>query len=189
MDYVDGLRARALLAVLKPSSDDRYRHIFRWYSKTFHTPLHEVEDLPLDDILTAWFETIYEDMEDPERDEVLREMTTTAEQAVAASVADEEALMAVAAQLSQRRKKKVAADPLEKAWGKDRSQDEQLAALDANINKLKGLVGMKAAGPDRKERVAQPADEVLKEISIKHVDDNLDNELDAPSFGPPPRKK
>ena len=36
------------------------RRIFRWYSKNFSTPLHEVADLPLEDVLQAYYEDTYE---------------------------------------------------------------------------------------------------------------------------------
>lgn len=40
----------------------RLRQIFRWYSREFSTPLHEVEDLPLVQVLTHYFESMYEEL-------------------------------------------------------------------------------------------------------------------------------
>ncbi len=46
------------------SPEYKLRKIFRWYSTTFHTPLHEVDDLPLVDVLQAYWEQKLEDAED-----------------------------------------------------------------------------------------------------------------------------
>jgi hypothetical protein len=44
------------------------RQIFRWYSTTYHTPLHLVEDLPLEDVLCHYYEAnICERLEEKER--------------------------------------------------------------------------------------------------------------------------
>lgn len=53
----------------------------RWYSKTFHTPLHVVEwDVPLDDILQAWFESEYEGLSEDGRVDEARRLTETPEE-------------------------------------------------------------------------------------------------------------
>ena len=66
-DFIDGIRVRALRAAWKPDNDAVMRRIFRWYSEKFHTPLHQVEDLPVEDVLLVWFETQFEAMEVDER--------------------------------------------------------------------------------------------------------------------------
>ena len=69
MDYYTAIRLNALDAVLSGDNQEYVlRHIFRWYSKTFATPLNEVEELPLEDVLTHYYETKYEDMKDIEID-------------------------------------------------------------------------------------------------------------------------
>lgn len=52
---------------IEPDGDYFLRRIFRWYSKTFATPLSDVYELPLEDILMHYWESQYEDMEDEER--------------------------------------------------------------------------------------------------------------------------
>jgi hypothetical protein len=42
------------------------RRIFRWYSKAFHTPLHLVEELPLYDVLLAYWEEQFEALNERE---------------------------------------------------------------------------------------------------------------------------
>jgi hypothetical protein len=48
-------------------ADYRLRYINRWYSKTFHTPLHVVDDLPTEDVLIHFYECQFEDLEEAER--------------------------------------------------------------------------------------------------------------------------
>lgn len=83
MDIVRALRLVALRNVLIPDkADEDYgiRRIMRWYSKTFHTPLHVVEDLPLDDILLAYWEEHYEELSDAELYQHKEDLFTTEEQ-------------------------------------------------------------------------------------------------------------
>jgi len=76
MDYLVTTRIVALRNVVNsrktnPDVNEEFllRHVFRWYSKTFSTPLHLVEDLPLEDVLMAYWEDKYEIMEDEALDE------------------------------------------------------------------------------------------------------------------------
>jgi hypothetical protein len=63
MDIYEAVKINALNAVVNPDEEYYLRFIFRWYSKTFHTPLHLIPDLPVIDILTAYYEELYEKME------------------------------------------------------------------------------------------------------------------------------
>lgn len=81
MDLLESIQIRALRDVhLQSSSDYHLRYIFRWYSKTFHTPLHVVPSLPLVDVLIAFFEEKYEDMEDAELMFEIKKLTETPEE-------------------------------------------------------------------------------------------------------------
>lgn len=69
MDLVHAIQLAALRDVLNqrqkdpvPDPDFFQRHVMRWYSKTFYTPLDQVEQLPLEDLLRAFFEERYENM-------------------------------------------------------------------------------------------------------------------------------
>lgn len=57
-----------------------YRKIFRWYSRTFSTPLHQVEELPLEDVLRAWYEETLEDLDEKDLDEKVREAALSPEE-------------------------------------------------------------------------------------------------------------
>src|SRR5882762_7553048 len=68
VNLFNALRTVALRDVLKEAPDYQIRSIFRWYSKTFHVPLPEVDMLPMDDVLQAFYECQYEDMDIDERE-------------------------------------------------------------------------------------------------------------------------
>lgn len=63
MDIFQAIKAKALRSVLKPDLDYVIRHIYRWYSKTFFTPLEEAYDLPLEEILLHYYECHFESMD------------------------------------------------------------------------------------------------------------------------------
>ncbi|GAC1696258.1 MAG: hypothetical protein NVS9B9_18800 [Ktedonobacteraceae bacterium] len=80
MNYSDTMLIRALLAHIKSDTDYNLRYVFRWYSKTFHTPLHTVERLPLDFILEHYFEDSVEQMSPEARHKKVRELLLTQEE-------------------------------------------------------------------------------------------------------------
>lgn len=63
MDRYEALRLIALRGAYRPDTEASVRYVMRWYSKTFHTPLHEVYELPLDDIWLAFYEERYQSMD------------------------------------------------------------------------------------------------------------------------------
>lgn len=62
MNTFDALNLLALSGAVKPTGESNLRYVMRWYSKTFHTPLHEVYHLPVEDIWLAFFEERYHGM-------------------------------------------------------------------------------------------------------------------------------
>lgn len=69
-----------MLGVVRETHDSWLRHVMRWYSHNFHTPLHQVQDLPLEDILTAYYEHTFEQMEEDDRAEYLERLCETEEE-------------------------------------------------------------------------------------------------------------
>jgi len=65
---IDKIQIIALANVDDPDAKAEYRRICRWYSTKFFTPLHVVEyDLPIEYVLTHYYETIFsEKRDDPE---------------------------------------------------------------------------------------------------------------------------
>ena len=72
MDLVEATQAQAALAVESQSNDYLLRRIFRWYSVTFHTPLAEIDELPIDYVLQQFFEYTYENMEKTKFDRIIK---------------------------------------------------------------------------------------------------------------------
>ncbi|CAB4127019.1 hypothetical protein UFOVP75_54 [uncultured Caudovirales phage] len=68
MDVYKAIQLKALANVMLDESDVEYRirYISRWYSKTFHTPLSEVDDIPFVVLLQAFFEEKYENESEAE---------------------------------------------------------------------------------------------------------------------------
>lgn len=79
----------------KPESGFLLRQIFRWYSKTFHTPLADVDALPLHEVLEAWWEERYSDMSEEdleaERQELLQDPADVAAQQLVEDAQDADA--------------------------------------------------------------------------------------------------
>lgn len=64
MDYFSALKIRALKAVTQPDREYFIRKTMRWYSRQYHTPLSQVEEIPLEDIFVAYFEEQFEGMDE-----------------------------------------------------------------------------------------------------------------------------
>lgn len=69
MNKYEALRLVALQGAYKPDAESNVRFVLRWYSKTFHTPLHEVYELPLEDVWLAYYEERYQALEKEDLDE------------------------------------------------------------------------------------------------------------------------
>jgi hypothetical protein len=82
IDHITALRILALHEVVKankgnPSADYVMRKIFMWYSEKFHTPLHQVDDLPVDDVMRAYYEYSYANASDEGMEKELWRLTRT----------------------------------------------------------------------------------------------------------------
>ena len=77
LDLLKALRICAFHSVKNRDSDYVLRHIQRWYSRTFATPLEEVDDIPVEDLLRHFFECRYEEMEEEDLDHELMLLTET----------------------------------------------------------------------------------------------------------------
>jgi hypothetical protein len=83
VDELHAIALEALRAVIEDDDEYRTRRILRWYSREFHTPLHVVEDLPLDDVWQAFFEVQFEQMSEKKRLIRAAELTETPEERAA----------------------------------------------------------------------------------------------------------
>lgn len=79
----DDLQAIAFHDVVVDTQEYRLRLLYRWYSKTFATPLHLVPSIPLTDVLVAFWETRYEEMDEPDLEEERKKIIETEEERIA----------------------------------------------------------------------------------------------------------
>lgn len=90
MNTFDALNLIALGRAVKPSGESNLSFVARWYSKTFHTPLHVViNDLPIEDIWLAFFEERYQGMPRGELQEYIDLALETPEERNARIAAEE----------------------------------------------------------------------------------------------------
>lgn len=75
----ESLKKIAMANVQNEPPEYTLRYIFRWYSKTFSTPLHVVPNLVLEDVLLAFFECQYEELNEPERNDETRKLLISKE--------------------------------------------------------------------------------------------------------------
>jgi hypothetical protein len=80
MNVFEALSLRALRGVVSPTAESNQRYVMRWYSKTFHTPLHEVANLPIEDVWLAFYEERYSALEPQELKEEIALALETPEQ-------------------------------------------------------------------------------------------------------------
>ena len=88
--FLETARTLALRDVLIPNEEYLISKIFRWYSKTFSTPLADVYDLPLEDVLRVYFEDRNEGME-PEELEMERKIVLESDDQRSRRLAGEDA--------------------------------------------------------------------------------------------------
>ena len=80
MEILEAIQIQALLDVMEGDFLYHYRRICRWYSTTFHTPLAEVDSLPMEYVLQQFFESRFEDMPRAERRTLALKLTETPEE-------------------------------------------------------------------------------------------------------------
>jgi hypothetical protein len=89
VDYYEALQARAMHAVLFPDRDAFLRHVKRFYSKTFATPLSAVDDLDEEFVLQTYYEEAFSQMDEDARDEYISNLLATPEEREALAAAHE----------------------------------------------------------------------------------------------------
>lgn len=80
MEVFEAIQIQALKSVLDPDDDYLMRKVFRWYSEKYHTPLHVVDDLPMDDVLQTYFEYVYENTSKRQLNQIKKHLLETPEE-------------------------------------------------------------------------------------------------------------
>jgi len=73
------IEIQALLAVLRDDPGYGLRKTLRWYSKTFSTPLADVEEMPLEDVFQAYYEEKLGEMDEDALEGVRKELLESPE--------------------------------------------------------------------------------------------------------------
>ena len=80
MNPYEAIKIAALRVALKPDSEYFIRKVSRWFSTTYHTPISQVYDMPIEEVLQAFFEAKYEAMDEDQLQEELVSVIETEEQ-------------------------------------------------------------------------------------------------------------
>jgi hypothetical protein len=108
MPLVDDIKKISLNAIINPDSEANFRKICRSYSKKFHTPLHQVAQLPLEFILQAFFEDLFDEMDDDELRKQAQLAIETLEERQAREKAEEDFMEALEQEALEEQKKDLA---------------------------------------------------------------------------------
>lgn len=60
MNFYELAQTEAIYSILNKTDLHFYRKVCRWYSSTFHTPLHHVYSIPYDELLLHYYEYHYD---------------------------------------------------------------------------------------------------------------------------------
>lgn len=168
MDYVEAIRAQALLDAMVGDFDFAYRRICRWFSSTFHTPLNEVEDYPIEYVLKHYFECQFESMTKAQQKKVAKEITET--------------------KAEKKRKKKEAKTKTDDAFLERIAREAREAEQAAKLKKEQEEERVK-------QHIAELADKEMADLTIKDeppdISLNFDeggNLLDEDSLAPPRKR-
>lgn len=91
LNYFKAMQVLSMKAVLQPDGEYLLRRIYRYYSTHFHTPLADVEKLPLETVLINYYEHVYENMEEGNRENIRARLAMTDEEIEAAKLNKEDA--------------------------------------------------------------------------------------------------
>ncbi len=173
MDAIDGIKIRALASIMDPDHDDILADVYEWYSEKFCTPLHIVPDIPLDDVLFAYFRHLYRNMQPEERHNMAIWLLETPEERAKRIVevkSDEEEFLRKAAEHNDKKKKPSAAA-------------ETFAKLQSRLKDKAAFIPKADLPP------IQPEPEGEEEVKITYMSQaDFEAELDK-TPGPPRKKK
>lgn len=172
--YLDSIRIRALTSIMEPDWETFLHGVFEWYSTTYHTPLYEVMELPVDHVLYTYWRGVYKTMESDERyNEAIWLLETPAERAsrVKENKKSEEDFMNKAMQFNDSLKSKKTSSKVDQILDKMRRKQE-IKLQDKPLPEVK---------------IPEPQPE---EVTIKYMSESdFEAELDKPIPLPPPNNK
>lgn len=90
MNIWEAIRIQALKTVMNPTVDFELRKKFRWYSRTFHMSLKEVEEMPVEEVIRTYWETVYDEMTEGELEYEIATLVADEHEVKAAEEQEEE---------------------------------------------------------------------------------------------------
>ena len=157
----------AMHGVVNGTGEYNIRYIFRWYSKEFHTPLHVVETIPMEDILQNYFECNYERMSEFERKLEIERLL----------MSDEEL---------QAQKIKEDAEDADTFEFTKMSIPNNVQDLEVTAEKLGNKIRDSMADPVQNDKIPHIIEPLPENISINFEDPTTE---DLSGFGPPKTPK
>ena len=175
MDTLEAIQLEALRAVMEEDAEYLVRRILRWYSSTYHTPLHTVEDLPLEYVLQQFFEVNIEGMTKAQRKKLALELAETKEEKLAREKAESGLSDEAFLRRIKRKEKKAAAKrkAREQEQRKRMEEEGEMDFLSPERVRKQVAKALSNSTPVVKP-VVKPV-EPLPDISMS-FDPNLDNE-------------
>lgn len=167
MEDFNAIRTIALRNVIKADSESYLlRKVFRSYSIKFSTPLHQVSDLPLEDVFLAFFEDLFENMDKADLENERLDVIETEEEIVA----------------RQKQEDRDDAELFEIAAETVKQESLDKIKLPTEESKFKAAIGKLSKDV---QLINDSLEEVRPEPGIKMTfDDTFDeNDLDRDSFG------
>jgi primosomal protein N' len=172
MNKWDQLRAVALAETVKSPFEYQIRRIARWYSKTFHTPLKDVLEIPIEELVYCYYESQFEDLTPERLEEEVKELF----------MPESEKLL----QLDEATERKVSDDEFLKEIQKESEKKAKEPTPDfaEKVEKMaESMAGLSEAFAMAKEKLK--ADEIPREISLnfKPTFDDLPDDEPGTAFG------
>lgn len=188
INYLDGVRTRALAAIMDPTHEDSLMGVFEWYSKEFHTPLHIVQnELPLDDVLSAYFRSVYKVMPPEERHNLAIWLLETPEERAARFSEDKKNDDDFIRQAQAANSKKVT--PAEAAFARMKKARTPNFEGSEDALKVLPLPARKLATKTMPETKLPESLPDPEEVTITYMSaEDFERDLDKP-IAPPPRAK
>lgn len=90
MDRLKAIRILAAKAVKDRDVEYFMRFAKRWYSREFHTPLPQVDQIPDEEVLEHFFEVRYENMDEEDFEDEVTRLCETPEETAAREAAEEQ---------------------------------------------------------------------------------------------------
>lgn len=164
--------------------DYQLRKIFREYSQRFHTPLYKVYELPLEEVLLDYWESLYEELEPKEIMQDMIRMSRTEDETRLLQESEDE-MDADAHRWAQDEKKRESAV---------KKIDEVVKRFQSAIKPGLKPVSMSPANPGREVEMVQPTigkpPKVEERISMRFAGpEEVDDDMDALGLFDDPSKK